>query len=144
MSVNVVHPGQAIKVADINKVEQKDGNDECHIVNFITSRAPAWYLYKNKFYEESVKKYKDGDEEVLKIYKNGIHSIPLYIVYKNHEKIGIALLQTSHLNSDNKYLLIPKTYNFGANQPGISRNYMITALNKDTHEIWKHAELLRY
>ena len=143
MSLYVIQPGQAIKVADINQVEKKDDKDGCHIVSFAT-RAPNWFLYKNKYYEDTVKKYNDGDEETIKRYKNGIHSIPVYIVFKQHKKIGIALLQTSHLNSDNKYLLIPKTYNFGAGESGISRNYIITALNKDTHEIWKHAELLRY
>ena len=144
MSLYVIRPGQAIKVADIEQIDKDENKDACHIVKFNTTRAPNWFLYKNKFYEDTIKKFNDGDEETVKRYKNGLHSIPVYIVYKYHKKIGIALLQTSHLNSDNKYLLIPKTYNFGAGEPGISRDYIITALHKDTHEIWKHAELLRY
>ena len=98
-----------------------------------------WNLYKNDYYDESVKQIENEDEEAMKVFKGQISNIPIYNITKYEEKIGIALARYTKDGEDRPYLFIPQTYK---GRYKISRHYYIFDVN-DNHEIKHMARLMR-
>ena len=133
-------------VPGINKAADIEVRGKGYEVEFITSRT-KWFLANNNFYFDVLKGIDNGDEEILKHYKSK-HQVPRYSIFKDGNKIGIALVRSNPLNSDSEYLFIPKTRTrFGAKanpKKAIHRDYLITQVNPGTLSIWDRAELCYY
>ena len=103
-------------------------------------------MFENEHYDENVKQFEDGDEEIKKFFK-GPMTIPKYHIFKDTKKIGFALPRNAHNADEEPYLVIPET--LVANRTkmknyGISRTYYIFEVNENHIINDKNARLLFY
>ena len=136
--------GSSILAANIIKTKNDEGL-EYYVANFPGGRV-KWAMFENEHYDENVKQFKDGDEEIKKFLK-GPMTIPKYHIFKDTKKIGFALPRNAHNADEEPYLVIPET--LVANRTkmknyGISRTYYIFEVNENHIINDKNARLLFY
>ena len=136
--------GSSILAANIVKTKNDEGQ-EYYVANFPGGRV-KWAMFENEHYDENVKQFEDGDEEIKKFFK-GPMTIPKYHIFKDTKKIGFALPRYAHNADEEPYLVIPET--LVANRTkmknyGISRTYYIFEVNENHIINDKNARLLFY
>lgn len=136
--------GSSILAANIIKTKNDEGL-EYYVANFPGGRT-KWAMFENEHYDENVKQFEDGDEEIKKFFK-GPMTIPKYHIFKDTKKIGFALPRNAHNADEEPYLVIPET--LVANRTkmknyGISRTYYIFEVNENHIINDKNARLLFY
>ena len=136
--------GSSILAAYIVKTKNDEGL-EYYVANFPGGRV-KWAMFENEHYDENVKQFEDGDEEIKKFFK-GPMTIPKYHIFKDTKKIGFALPRNAHNADEEPYLVIPET--LVANRTkmknyGISRTYYIFDINENHIINDKNARLLFY
>lgn len=136
--------GSSILAANIIKTKNDEGL-EYYVANFPGGRV-KWAMFENEHYDENVKQFEDGDEEIKKFFK-GPMTIPKYHIFKDTKKIGFALPRNAHNADEEPYLVIPET--LVANRTkmknyGISRTYYIFEVNENHIINDKNARLLFY
>ena len=134
--------GSSILAANIIKTKNDEGL-EYYVANFPGGRV-KWAMFENEHYDENVKQFEDGDEEIKKFFK-GPMTIPKYHIFKDTKKIGFALPRNAHNADEEPYLVIPET--LVANRTkmknyGISRTYYIFEVNENHIINDKNARLL--
>ena len=98
--------GSSILAANIIKTKNDEGL-EYYVANFPGGRV-KWAMFENEHYDENVKQFEDGDEEIKKFFK-GPMTIPKYHIFKDTKKIGFALPRNAHNADEEPYLVIPET-----------------------------------
>jgi len=78
---------------------------------------PLWLILPNKFYEENIR------AEFPNKFYSFPHKVPKYIIFKNHNKVGMALPRISKKGNDFLFIV--------SNKSGLDRYYYIWDLDKD-------------
>ena len=123
--------GSSILAANVVKTKNDEGL-EYYVASFPGGRT-KWAIFENTHYDENVKQFEDGDEEVKKFFK-GIQTIPRYHIFKDNKKIGFALPRNAHNANEETYLVIPETLTANRTKMknyGISRTYYIFEVNEN-------------
>tara|TARA_Y100000296_G_scaffold73454_1_gene90954 strand:+ start:223 stop:807 length:585 start_codon:yes stop_codon:yes gene_type:complete len=135
--------GDSIKAGYLDRRCRK-GRVDYHQVVFPGGRI-TWTFFENEFFAESLQKIRDGDEEILEHYKNE-SQIPKYMIWRDGEKIGVAMPRNSKTQDEVPFLFIPKSRKnnkFSMKGLGVGREYYIFGVNGE-YEIDDKAVLSFY
>lgn len=96
--------------AAVAKKITKDYEGEMRTFIMVIFPRTRWVMYENTHYYEDLESTESGENE----YYKHVHMIPKYSVFKNREKVSIALPRVDQ--NDKPYLFIPKGWKKGVHK----------------------------